>query len=146
MLTMKSPREIILFTPTLNGAGGIERYTVNLANSLSHHLNMTVLTPKNEASGPLTDELSSDIQVDELSSPMVRGLGVLATVPSLIQYFETNQPDGIISGLRHANLAMQMALKTVSEDIPLILTFHNDANRLTQDRDRFRRYRSETVF
>ncbi|MDB2262072.1 glycosyltransferase [Halorubrum ezzemoulense] len=143
---MSSSREVILFTPTLNAAGGIERNTVNLANTLSSYADIVVLTPKDEASGPLTSDLSSDIRVDELASPMRAGLGVLATVPGLIQYFNSNQPDAIISGLRHANLAVQIALKTVSKDIPLILTFHNDANRLTQDRDRFRRYRSRAIF
>ncbi|WP_080510552.1 glycosyltransferase [Halorubrum kocurii] len=143
---MNSPREIVLFTPTLDAAGGIERNSVNLANALSEHLRVIILTPQGESSGPLTDELSSDVQVDELSSPMMRGIGVLATVPSLIRYFEEYQPDGIISGLRHANLAIQIALRAVPEDIPLVLTFHNDANRLTQDRDRFRRYRSGAIF
>ncbi|WP_158294395.1 glycosyltransferase [Halorubrum sp. SD690R] len=143
---MSSSREIILFTPTLNAAGGIERNTVNLANTLSEYVDVVVLTPEDEASGPLTSDLSPDILVEELSLPMRRGLGVLATIPSLIQYFNLNEPDAIISGLRHANLAVQIALRRVSKDIPLILTFHNDANRLTQERDRFRRYRSGAIF
>lgn len=138
--------EIVLFTPTLAGGGGVERNTVNLANGMATERDVSILTPKGEARGPLTDNIKTGIEVEELSLPLVPGIGVLGTIPSLTQYLRRKQPATIISAMRHANLALQIARQGYKGHTRFIFTFHNNANQLISEPDLLNRLRIKNIF
>ncbi|MFD1633361.1 glycosyltransferase [Haloplanus ruber] len=137
---------VVLFTPTLSGAGGVERYAVNLSNGLSKNKQVTVLTPEGASQGPLVSDISQTVAVQELSKGMSLGPGVLATVPALCEYINEQNPGTMISAMRHANLSVLLAAKFSYQSPKTILTFHNNASRLTQKRDLFRRIRSRAIY
>lgn len=97
--------KIALYLPSLEG-GGTERVFVELANrfvALGLRVDMVLAS----ATGPYLAELAPEIRVVDFGAS-----GVVASVPALMRYLRAENPDALLSGLDHANLAAILACRT----------------------------------
>lgn len=100
--------------------GGAQRVAVNLANGLSELGHAVDLILVNQV-GNLQSDLDNSINIVNLNSS-----GVHYSVPKLVNYLNSNNPDALVSFMTYINVFSLMANNISSSNTDLILTEHNN--------------------
>lgn len=96
--------DLTLYLPDLSG-GGAERMMVNLARGIAER-GVSVHIVLVRRSGPYLREVPDSVRVVDLA-----GRGVLASVPSLVDYLRRHRPKALLATLDHASVAAIVAKK-----------------------------------
>ena len=129
---------VSIFTPTLELAGGAERYVVNLSKGLSSQgYQVEVVTQSTE--GPFVADLPDQVSVYSISYPHLPILGSLTSALPLYTYFKSEKPDNFISVMNHANIPSMIAKILSGVDTNMILTEHNNPKLLLSDKNPYQR-------
>lgn len=110
-------QQISLFLPALYG-GGAERVMVNLANGFSARGFKTDLVLA-KAEGPYLPHVSPNVQVLDLASK-----GVLSSLPKLVRYLKTSQPNVLLSAVDHANVSALLAKRLAGTSTRVVISVH----------------------
>lgn len=111
-------QRIALFVPSLRG-GGAERVMVTLANNFAER-GLTVDLVLVKAEGPYLSEVNSKVRIFDLNASRV----ALSLLP-LIRYLQCEQPDAMLSALKHANVIAIIANKLSRAKTRLVVSEHS---------------------
>jgi len=140
---------IAVFVRSFAGGGGAERVMLNLANGLARQGARVDLVMARRK-GHFLDEIPETVQVVDLQAPpSLLGLAyllrrapgdarrlapallsgdaprVLGSVPKLVRYLETAQPDAVISALNYTNVCALIAARLSRHRPVVAITVHN---------------------
>jgi len=104
--------------------GGAERSVVNFANGLSQS-GYAVEIVLGEKEGELLSDVDEEVEVVEVSSPGIGKIGALSLIPGIMNYLMTNEPDVVISFMRHVNIATILSHRLSYSDSFLIVSERN---------------------
>jgi glycosyltransferase involved in cell wall biosynthesis len=97
-----SRKRIAIFLPGLYD-GGAERVMLNLAAGLTDHGYKVDLILA-QAEGPYLKEVPSSVRLIELNKKHLSAQRTLFSLPSLVHYIRSEQPDAMLSVLNFANI------------------------------------------
>jgi glycosyltransferase involved in cell wall biosynthesis len=134
------PRYHLAFYIPALVTGGAQRVTVTIANGLAargHRVDLLV----SDAGGPLRSAVDDTVQVVELNTPDVPGVGSLAAVPALVRYLQRTGPDVLFAAMLQANVVAVLArelARGLAGPVPtrLVATEHNTFGARTELRNR----------
>jgi glycosyltransferase involved in cell wall biosynthesis len=121
------PEKIALFLPSLNG-GGAERVFVSLANGLNRqgiHVDMVLSL----ATGQYLSMLDKEIRVIDFHSRQV-----FFSLPKLVNYLRTEQPEFLISALENANTWAIIAKKLCGSPTLVVISEHNNWSQILSNK------------
>lgn len=107
-----------IFLPALGG-GGAERVSTILANTLAemgHSVDLVLA----EAKGPHLESVDSTVNVIDL-----RAGRVMSSIPALVKYLRSRQPQALLATLDHACVAALIATRLSGCDIRVVLRLAN---------------------
>lgn len=113
---------IAIYLPELT-PGGAQRVTVDLANGLAergHSVALLVSYP----GGQLRPEVGDSVRIVDLSTPEIPGLGIVASIPSLIGYLRRNRPRILFSAMTYANVVATAAARLSASGTPVAIVEH----------------------
>lgn len=120
---MTEQRPVAFFVPSLT-VGGAERVTVTIANGLAEQgYNVDLVVPYCE--GAFKEEVSSAVNLVDLNTPSIPGVGIGAALPALVTYFRTKAPSMIFSQMTYANDICLVAHGLSGSDAVAVPTVHN---------------------
>ncbi|QSG11341.1 Glycosyltransferase [Halapricum desulfuricans] len=114
--------QIAIYLPELT-PGGAQRVTVDLANGLAergHRVELVVSYP----GGQLRPEVTDSVEIVDLSTPIVPGLGIVASVPSLVRYLRRTRPLILFSAMTYANVVATVATRLSRSGTPIVIVEH----------------------
>jgi hypothetical protein len=108
-------RKIAIFLPSLEG-GGAERCMVTLARGLARrNIRVTFVLPRAER--PYLAQGSDIANVVDFGTRKVS-----SSIPSLVRYLRTEQPDALVAALEHANTAALIARRMTRAESRVAVT------------------------
>lgn len=113
---------VAIYLPELT-PGGAQRVTVDLANGLAargHDVSLLV----SYAGGQLRPEVTDAVEIVELTTPAIPGLGILVTVPSLARYLRRERPAILFSAMTYANVVATLATRLSGSATPIAVVEH----------------------
>jgi glycosyltransferase involved in cell wall biosynthesis len=111
-------QRVALFVPSLRG-GGAERVMVTLANNFAARgLNIDLVLVK--AEGPYLSEVNPKVRILDLGASRVA-----SSLLPLMQYLQREQPDAMLSALKHANVIAIIAKKLSRAATRLVVSEHS---------------------
>lgn len=114
---------IAFLTPVLT-VGGAQRVTINIANSLAER-GYAVDIVAGHLEGEFVSEIGDAVNAVNLDVPRVPGLGILAGVPHLLSYLESNRPSVLFASRTHTSILAIIACAVSSVDVHLATTEHD---------------------
>ncbi|WP_338072131.1 glycosyltransferase [Haloarcula rubripromontorii] len=114
---------IAFFVPSLT-IGGAERVTVSVANGLSQRgYDVDLVVSYHE--GDFRSDVAGTVNVVDLGTQRIPGIGIGASVPALVRYLRRRSPQILFSQMTYANV-IHMASQVLSgADTVTISTIHN---------------------
>jgi len=122
-MVSKGQKKLAIFHPTMT-VGGAERVVIHLANGFVERGYNVDLVLAN-ANGELLNRVDSDVDLIDLSSPQVPGIGVAASIPGLAQYLRQKEPDSLFTAGNHVNIPAIIAHQISNSDSKLVISEHN---------------------
>lgn len=113
---------IAIYLPELT-PGGAQRVTVDLANGLAgrgHEVALVVSYP----GGQLRPEVDDSVSIVDLSTPVVPGLGIVASIPGLVGYLRRARPRILFSAMTYANVVATVATRLSRSGTPIAIVEH----------------------
>ncbi|WP_082220657.1 glycosyltransferase [Haloferax gibbonsii] len=135
---------VSIFTPTLDGVGGAERYIVNLSSGLSNRGYQVEIVSGN-IHGLFSSDLPPEVDTCEIQVPSVPVAGSSSSLVSLYQYFKNKCPDNFISVMNHANIPSALAHQMSRSNSNLILTEHNNPKLLMSNKNSYK-YKNKLIY
>lgn len=121
-LSKRPVPRIALFVPSLNG-GGAQQVIVTLANAFAERgLNTDLVLAMNQ--GPYRDRVAPEVRVIDLKAART-----LTSLPALMRYLRSEQPNALLSTLMYANVVATFALRAARTDTRLVLREANSISR-----------------
>lgn len=115
---------LAIFLPALLG-GGAERTMLNLAHGLSdrgYDIDLVLA----RSAGPYLEQVSKDLRIIDLSrGRRIRKHHTLRSLPAMVRYLRTEQPDGMISSMAPANVTAIIAKRLAGYDGRLVINEQN---------------------
>ena len=108
---------VSLLIPDLSG-GGAERVFIDLAQRMHERFDVELVVANRQ--GQLCDAVPPDVHVVDLGASRM-----LSALPKLRRYLQARRPDALVSALTHANIVATVACRSVSPQVPVVLTHHN---------------------
>lgn len=120
---MENTGPIAFFIPSLT-VGGAERVTVSVANGLARRGNdVDLVVSYNE--GDFRTEVAESVNIVDLGTQRIPGIGIGASVPALVQYLRRRSPKILFSQMTYANDIHIIAQILSNADTVTISTIHN---------------------
>jgi glycosyltransferase involved in cell wall biosynthesis len=113
---------VAIYLPELT-PGGAQRVTVDLANGLAergHTVELLVSYP----GGQLRPEVADEVEIVDLSTPVLPGIGIAASIPSLIRYLRRERPRILFSAMTYANVVATLATHLSNSGTPVAIVEH----------------------
>jgi glycosyltransferase involved in cell wall biosynthesis len=134
------PRYHLAFYLPALATGGAQRVTVTIANGLAargHRVDLLV----SDAEGPLRSAVDDTVEVVDLATPTVPGVGTLAAVPAIVTYLRRTGPDVLFAAMLQANVVAVLArelARGLAGPVPtrIVATEHNTFGARTELRNR----------
>ena len=114
---------IALLVPTLE-IGGVERVFANLANGL-HRCGVDVDMVVGRAGGKMGMVLDKNIRVFDLESDHM-----MRSVPRVVKYLRTRQPDAMIAAMTHSSAAAVVARALAGRKTKIVATEHSTMSKI----------------
>jgi len=141
---MRHKRTVALYIPALN-LGGAQRVTVDIANGLADR-GYDVHLLLSYRRGELLADVDNNVQIVELHTPHVPGLGVLASFPSFVEYLRSERPDVLFSQMTYANVVAILASKISRTGVTIVATEHDSFAAEARTKDRFVSFGARAVY
>jgi glycosyltransferase involved in cell wall biosynthesis len=113
---------IAIYLPELT-PGGAQRVTVDLANGLAergHTVHLLCSYP----GGQLRPELEESVRIVDFDTPVVQGLGIVASVPAIATYLRRARPRVLFAAMTYANVVAAVAARCSLSGTPVALVEH----------------------
>ena len=113
---------IAIYLPELT-PGGAQRVTVDLANGLAdrgHRVHLLCSYP----GGQLRPEVDAGVEIVDFETPVVPGLGIVASVPAIAAYLRKTRPRVLLSAMTYANVVAAVATRLSLSGTPVALVEH----------------------
>ena len=141
---MRHKRTVALYIPALN-LGGAQRVTVDIANGLADR-GYDVHLVLSHRRGELLADVDDAVRIVELSTPQVPGLGVLASLPSFVEYLRSERPDVLLSQMTYANVVAILASKVARTGVTVVATEHDSFAAEARTKDRFVSFGAKAIY
>lgn len=120
---MENTGPIAFFVPSLT-VGGAERVTVSVANGLSKRgYDVDLVVSYNE--GDFRTDVAGSVNVVDLGTQRIPGIGIGASVPALVRYLRRRSPQILFSQMTYANDMHMISQILSGADTTAISTIHN---------------------
>lgn len=119
---MNRPR-IAFYVPALR-VGGAQKVTVTIANGFAGRgFPVDLVVSYNQ--GDYRTEVASEVNVVDLETRELKGVGIGASVPALRRYLDRREPSVLFSAMTFANVIALMADRLADAETQVIPTEHN---------------------
>ncbi|MDQ2074218.1 glycosyltransferase [Haloarcula sp. H-GB4] len=120
---MENTGPIAFFVPSLT-IGGAERVTVSVANGLSRRgYDVDLVVSYDE--GDFRSDVAGSVNVVDLGTQRIPGIGIGASVPALVRYLRRQSPEVLFSQMTYANDIHIISQILSGTDTTAIATIHN---------------------
>jgi glycosyltransferase involved in cell wall biosynthesis len=113
---------IAIYLPELT-PGGAQRVTVDLANGLAargHRVHLLC----SYSGGQLRPEVGAGVEIVDFETPVIPGLGIVASVPAIAAYLRGARPRVLLSAMTYANVVAAVATRLSLSGTPVALVEH----------------------
>ena len=132
---LQPQKRIAIFMPSLFGGGG-QRSMVNLAHGMSES-GYAVDLVLAQMEGPFLEEVRSPVRVIDLKASRA-----LTSLPALVRYLRTEQPDAMLSVFGYVNIIASWAWRLAGVRTRLLL---NEQNTVSQESGNASKWRGRLV-
>jgi glycosyltransferase involved in cell wall biosynthesis len=115
---------VALYVPALR-VGGAQHVTVNIANGFAgrgHPVDLVV----SHARGGFRDQVSEAVNLVDLGTPELPGIGIGASVPALQRYLDRAEPGILFSAMTFANVIALAAARLSTAETRIVPTEHDE--------------------